>query len=961
MTEVLHARFNSDVDGFSAGTWTSGQGSAYIGDSDGALTVGAGVTSYRDFTSITSGVVRVDFCVKESNSTLSINASTIFYLLPNGTAVLSANTCGCVLLDRGSGSGATSSAARFSLRDSTGFVYTQMFNLPKGPWYKLSVVSYIATKTFDVLLDDIVMVKGRAWANSGASGIGRVAISGNSSAPDCYVDNVRVEDSYSLGESVLVEHDFVGGSGEIEASTPTTSARDAHAQPWLIPTDTSTYGGFTLGSDGATPDSATLCLALQRCAVDGTIECEFKTPPTGTAYFGIQFRFWDYPTSTGAGAGILRVFGGASNTINLFLADRSGSQVQVQTASLTPAADTIYTLKLEMRGRVLIASYKAAAMDSGSYTTAYTHTVISSATGGRGMLSEELAGPFVATSLGSAIVRKFRFTGKAEASEAARTIGAWKYGMGHGSVREAYYLDSAAATRNMFWSKGIQYGHRSSADMCGFQQQAAIYDSTNVYAVRQTGGNVTEYQHLGTADCYVTLLHRGPWISDGILPRDTSENFAPDFDLLPSAWASSFLTAINSGSATSRNDSPYHDWTAHNSLQTLPAGNQSLTAYGSGQEAHVSQVVIADGTVPTSAWDVTSKLEGNGDPISRAISTQGTHLSAGTSIRVARAFLMRPASALDGATLTAWRDDLASPATLTFTTGSAKTDAAGDTGATGFNRRHGWYEITCSGGDAEWTLPVASGTRFMPVFRLHGYGGGSPTVTINAVSATAGVDYVADEVESGVLLVQFLGDYTADVDFAVAVSAPSDTTGPSAPGTPTFSAITKTAATVSYIVATDDTAVTGYEYRLDGGSVVDVGNVLTFGMTGQTPGDTVTVEVRAYDAAGNRGAWASADVTFLIFGIDFDDPALDLEVGNVSGSLVDLGMLASTSVRVTIQDPDTSAVVHEATVATSAAGVLPRVEHASLDGEAYLVVLQTTEVDPMDRSVASIIMEATAP
>lgn len=784
MAEVLHARFNSDVDGFSAGTWTSGQGSAYIGDADGALTVGAGVTAYRDFTSISSGVVRVDFCVKESNSTLGSNAATIFYVLPNGTAVSSANTCGCVLLERDSTSGATSSAARFALRDSTGFVYTQMFNLPKGPWYKLSVVSYIATKTFDVLLDDIVMVKGRAWANAGASSIGRVAIAGSSSAPDCYVDNVRVEDSYSLGESVLVEHDFVGGSGEIEDSTPSTY-RDAHGQPWYIAPDTTTYGAFTLGASGGTPDSSRPCFALQRCAKDGIIEVECETPSSGAAYIGLIFRFWDYPTSTNGGGGVFRVNGGSSNAA-MFIPDRSGTLQTVQSVSQSLSASTTYTLKLEMRGRVLIGSIKAAAMDSGSYTTLFTHTVTSSATGGRGMLIEELCGPFIDTNIGTATLRRFRFTGTAESSEANKTIGDWKFGVGHGSVKEAYYLDSDATTRNLFWSRGIQYGHRSSADMCGFQQQAAIYDSTNVYAVRQTGGNVTEYQHLGTADCYVTLLHRGPWISDGILPRDTSENFAPDFDLRPSAWASSFLTAINSGSATSRNDSPYHDWTTHNSLQTLPAGNQSLTAYGSGQEAHISQVVIADGTVPTSAWDVTSKWEGNGDPISRAISTQGTNLSAGTSIRVARAFLMRPASALDGATLTAWRDDLASPATLTFTTGSAKTDAAGDTGATGFNRRHGWYEITCSGGGAEWTLPVASGTRFMPVFRLHGYGGGTPTVTIDAVSATAGVDYVADEVESGVLLVQFLGDYTADVDFAVS-SFPTLSLSTYKPGTLTSS------------------------------------------------------------------------------------------------------------------------------------------------------------------------------
>lgn len=235
------------------------------------------------------------------------------------------------------------------------------------------------------------------------------------------------------------------------------------------------------------------------------------------------------------------------------------------------------------------------------------------------------------------------------------------------------------------------------------------------------------------------------------------------------------------------------------------------------------------------------------------------------------------------------------------------------------------------------------------------------TVTINSGSPTGTFTYTPASTGAKTISVTNDGGLANPSSISYTSNAPGDTTNPSAPGTPAFSAVTKNSATVTYTAATDDTAVTGYERRFDGGGVVDLGNVLTFDMTGQTPGATVTVEVRAYDAAGNRGAWASADVTFLIYGVDFDDPALDLELGNVSGSLVDLGMLAATSVRVTIQDPDTSAVVHEATVSTSAAGVLPRVQHAALDGAPYVVLLQTTEVAPLSRSVASIIIQATAP
>jgi hypothetical protein len=770
MAEIFHARFDSDADGFSAGTQTTGQGSAVLGDTAGALTIGASVTASRDFANITTGDVRFDCWAKESNTTTAANTATIVYLLPNAATVVSGNTTGCISVERFSANGAVASAFRLGYRDSTGFVYTNTFNVPKGQWYKLTIISRIATKTFDIALDDIILMRGLAWANAGATAIGRVAFAGASASPDTYIDNVRVESDWTEDETVLVNHDFVGGSGEIEASTPTTSLRDAHAQPWLIPSDTTNYGAFTLGADGAVPDASNKCFALQRCGANGIIECEFRTPSSGAIYFGVAFRFWDYFAATGAGSGLLRVFSG-SNTANLFLPGRSGNSQTVQTAAFTPTTNTTYTLRIEMRGRVLVCSIKTAAMDSGSYTTLYAHTVTSSATGGRGMLVEELAGPYVDTSLGSANVRRFRYTGKAEASEASRTVGGWKYGISHGSVKEAYALGSADDGANLFWSRGIQYSHRSSADMVGAQQQATIYDSANVYAVRQTGGNVTEYQHIGKGDAYVTLLHRGPWISDGITVTDTSENFAPDWDLRPSLWSAAFLTAINSGSATSRSDSPFHDWVSHNSSVTLPAGNQSLTAFGSGQEYHVSQVVIPDGTVPSGTWFVTSKNEGAGDPISRAISVQGTSLAVSTSYRVARAFLMRAASALDGATLTAWRDALASPGTLSFTTGSAKTDAEGDTNADGFNERHGWYEVNCSGGGAEWTLPVASGTRHFPVFRLHGWTNTNVDLNINGSPAVSGTDYVIDDLGGSVAVLQVLADYTADVDFEVTAAA----------------------------------------------------------------------------------------------------------------------------------------------------------------------------------------------
>lgn len=90
-----------------------------------------------------------------------------------------------------------------------------------------------------------------------------------------------------------------------------------------------------------------------------------------------------------------------------------------------------------------------------------------------------------------------------------------------------------------------------------------------------------------------------------------------------------------------------------------------------------------------------------------------------------------------------------------------------------------------------------------------------------------------------------------------------DTTAPSAPGTPTFSSVTSTGMTVSYTAATDNVAVTGYESNVNGAGWVDRGNVLTFNLSGLSGSTSYTVQVRAYDAAGNRGTASSASQTTL--------------------------------------------------------------------------------------------------
>jgi mannan endo-1,4-beta-mannosidase len=92
-----------------------------------------------------------------------------------------------------------------------------------------------------------------------------------------------------------------------------------------------------------------------------------------------------------------------------------------------------------------------------------------------------------------------------------------------------------------------------------------------------------------------------------------------------------------------------------------------------------------------------------------------------------------------------------------------------------------------------------------------------------------------------------------------------DTEPPTAPGTPTASAVTATSVTLSWPAATDNVAVTGYDIvRVDGTGETTVGAsaATSAGVTGLTADTSYTFAVYARDAAGNRSARsATVDVT----------------------------------------------------------------------------------------------------
>jgi len=99
----------------------------------------------------------------------------------------------------------------------------------------------------------------------------------------------------------------------------------------------------------------------------------------------------------------------------------------------------------------------------------------------------------------------------------------------------------------------------------------------------------------------------------------------------------------------------------------------------------------------------------------------------------------------------------------------------------------------------------------------------------------------------------------------ISVTTP-DQHAPSAPGNPTFSAITGTTATATWTAANDNVWVTGYRYSLNGGSSWTYpGNVLSANLTGLSLSTQYTMLVQAGDAAGNWGPSGSGTFTTSSF------------------------------------------------------------------------------------------------
>ncbi len=135
--------------------------------------------------------------------------------------------------------------------------------------------------------------------------------------------------------------------------------------------------------------------------------------------------------------------------------------------------------------------------------------------------------------------------------------------------------------------------------------------------------------------------------------------------------------------------------------------------------------------------------------------------------------------------------------------------------------------------------------------------------------------------------------------FVLREGAPPDVTPPTLTGTVTPSAVGPNTATISWPAGSDDVAVTSYEYSLNGGSYVDVGNVTTTNLTGLTPSTLYNVSVRAKDAGNNvstpaiTGSFTTGDPGPDITGSSTATPAYQ---GSITFTGTNFGAVQGTKV-----------------------------------------------------------------
>jgi chitodextrinase len=366
---------------------------------------------------------------------------------------------------------------------------------------------------------------------------------------------------------------------------------------------------------------------------------------------------------------------------------------------------------------------------------------------------------------------------------------------------------------------------------------------------------------------------------------------------------------------------------------TSIGGSRTMTAVGGVTDAGVHPIsrTVPDTTAPTMNGSITSSsITSTGFTLSWIAASDDTAVTgyeystdAGTTYLDAGNVLTKAVTGLAPSTLYNTRvraydaaANKATPLSLAVTT-----SAAPDVTVPTMNGSLTSSSVTSGGFTLNW--PAASDNVAVTGYE-YSIDNGSTYSDVGNVLTKAVTGLTASTLyNTKVRAYDAAGNRATPLSLAVTTSASSDVTLPVLAGSITSSAITLTGFTISWPAGSDNVAVTGYEYSINGGSTyADAGNVLTKAITGLTQSTAYAVRVRAYDAAGNRSTPAlSASVTTASPTLG-TIPALSL--GNNTAS----PWASQTNVTVLIQTVAGSLVLTKTGLTTSSTGLLAAISDA---------------------------------
>jgi chitodextrinase len=200
--------------------------------------------------------------------------------------------------------------------------------------------------------------------------------------------------------------------------------------------------------------------------------------------------------------------------------------------------------------------------------------------------------------------------------------------------------------------------------------------------------------------------------------------------------------------------------------------------------------------------------------------------------------------------------DAAGNASAQSSSASATTQAAPDTTAPSTPTGLTATAASSSQINLSWT----AATDNVGVTGYNVYRGGTQIATLGAVTTFQNTGLAASTTYSyTVRALDAAGNLSAPSSSAiVATQAAPDTTAPTTPTGLTATAASSSQINLSWMAATDNVGVTGYNVYRGGMQIATLGAVTTYQNTGLTASTTYSYTVRAFDAAGNASGTSTA-------------------------------------------------------------------------------------------------------